>query len=62
MPFPNSSDLPVRYSGSAVGNQLQMAQDVPADSTFALTLMGRYLECWIKVYHSLWWLKPPTKD
>ena len=40
MHFTDSSDLPVRYSGSHFCG---------------------YLECWIKIYHSMWWLKPQLK-
>ena len=36
MHLPDSSDLPVRYSGSAAGNQKQRRKD----GTFVLTLMG----------------------
>ena len=38
--FPDSSDPPVRYSGSAAGNQKQIAREIPADGTVVLTLMG----------------------
>ena len=37
MHFPDSSHPPVGYSGSAAGNQ---KQEIPADGTFVLTLMG----------------------
>ena len=40
MHVPDSSDPPVEYSGSAAGNQKQTAQEILADSTFVLTLMG----------------------
>ena len=40
VPFPDSSDLPVGYSGGAAGNQKRTAQELLADDTFVLTLMG----------------------
>ena len=39
MHLPDCSDPPVEYSGSAAGNQ-KIAQEIPADGTFVLTLMG----------------------
>ena len=40
MHFPDSSDLPVGYSGRAAGNLKQTAREIPEDGAFVLTLMG----------------------
>ena len=40
MHFSDSSDPPVRYSGSPAGNRKQTALEIPADGTSVLTLMG----------------------
>ena len=40
MRLADSPDLPVGYSGSAVGNQKYIAPEIPADGTFLLELMG----------------------
>ena len=40
MHFPDSSDSPVGYSGSAAGNLKQTAREIPADGAFVLTLIG----------------------
>ena len=61
MHFSNSADPPVGYSGSAGGNLKQTAREIPADGAFVLTLMGRYLERWIKVYFCLVTFTVPCK-
>ena len=40
MHFPDTSDQAVGYSGSTARNQIQIVQEIPADDTFVLTLMG----------------------
>ena len=40
MYFPDSSDPPVGYSGSAAGNLKYTVREIPAGGALVLTLMG----------------------
>ena len=62
MHFPDSSDLPVVYSGSAAGNLKQTAQEIPADGAFVRTLIGSLSRTLDQGLSLSVVVKPRTKD